>query len=213
MATQQVFGSLNSRYLTYFRDIHGAAFHLLNIINDILDAVNVDSGEVRIASRPLSVSKVLAEAKTIVLGRADQQRIDMTSCEVSNDLVVIADPVRLRQIFVNLLANAIKFTNTGGSVGIDTAPCPDNNLAITVWDTGIGIPVNQHDRIFESFHQVSSDLLNSPTEGTGLGLTISRQLAQRMGGDLTVDSEPGRGASFTVRLPRAVSGMSPDDSV
>ena len=155
----------------------------------------------------------MAEAKSIALGRAEQQKIDMNSCEVSNDWVVIADPVRLRQILVNLLANVIKFTNTGGSVGTDAVPCPDNNLTITVWDTGIGIPINQHDRIFESFHQVSSDLLNSPTEGTGLGLTISRQLAQRMGGDITVDSKPGRGTRFTVRLPGATSGVSPDNSV
>ena len=76
-------------------------------------------------------------------------------------------------------------------------------MAITIWDTGVGIPVEQHAKIFESFHQVNSNILNSPTEGTGLGLTISRQLAQRMGGEISVNSEPGRGARFTLRLPRA----------
>ena len=212
MAIQQVFGSLNSRYLVYFRDIHGAAYHLLNIINDILDAVNVDTGKVSIAPEALQVTKVLAEAKNIVLGRAEQQKIDMTACEVSDEWVVMADPVRLRQIFVNLLNNAVKFTNAGGSVGAEAEQCPGNNVAITVWDTGVGIPVEQHAKIFESFHQVSSDILNSPTEGTGLGLTISRQLAQRMGGEISVDSEPGRGARFTLRLPRAEPGATPEKS-
>jgi signal transduction histidine kinase len=75
-------------------------------------------------------------------------------------------------------------------------------VEFTVWDTGIGIPEDHHSRIFESFHQVNNGLLSNPTEGTGLGLTISRQLAQMMGGDIYVESRPGRGARFTVRLPR-----------
>jgi signal transduction histidine kinase len=75
-------------------------------------------------------------------------------------------------------------------------------VAITVWDTGIGIPSDQHEQIFESFHQVGSDLLTAPREGTGLGLSVSRQLARLMGGDLTVDSMVGKGSRFTFVLPR-----------
>ena len=87
-------------------------------------------------------------------------------------------------------------------------------IECTVWDTGIGIPEDQQERIFESFHQVDSDLLSTPSEGTGLGLTISRQLAQLMGGDITVDSAPGRGARFTVRLPRgALNDVKPAELV
>ena len=78
-----------------------------------------------------------------------------------------------------------------------------DDVEITVWDTGVGIPADQHGRIFESFHQLNSDILRAPAEGTGLGLTISRQLARLMGGEITVDSERGRGARFTVRLPKS----------
>jgi signal transduction histidine kinase len=202
MSIQQVFGSLNARYLSYFRDIHGAAYHLLNIINDILDAVNVDSAKVSISSRPTRVAEVLAQARSIVAVRAEQREIDLAAVRLDQDWVVMADPGRTRQIFVNLLSNAVKFTNPGGSVGVEARPCGTDSVEFTVWDTGIGISEDQHNRIFESFHQVNNGLLSNPTEGTGLGLTISRQLAQMMGGDIYVESLPGRGARFTVRLPR-----------
>lgn len=87
--------------------------------------------------------------------------------------------------------------------GIDVAAPDQKSVAFTVWDTGIGISEDQHHRIFESFHQVNSNILSEPSEGTCLGLTISRQLAQLMGGEISVDSLPGRSARFTVRLPNA----------
>ena len=205
MSIQQAFGSLNARYLSYFRDIHGAAYHLLNIINDILDAVNLDSAKVRVAPRAICLADVVSQAKSIVAVRAEQNEIDVSAVEISRELAVIADPWRTRQILVNLLNNAIKFTNPGGSVGIDVKATDRDTVAFTVWDTGIGIPDDQHHQIFESFHQVDSNLLNTPTEGTGLGLTISRQLAQLMGGEISVDSSPNRGARFTVSLPKAKS--------
>ncbi len=202
MSIQQVFGSLNSRYLSYFRDIHGAAYHLLSIINDILDAANIDSEKLTFKPEPMKLAKVLAEARSIVAVRAEQEQIDISAVTLPDDWTVMADPGRTRQILVNLLGNAVKFTNPGGSIGVEAHDAGHDAVAFTVWDTGIGIPPEQHEQVFESFHQVESDLLRSPTEGTGLGLSISRQLARLMGGDITVDSMPGRGARFTVRLPR-----------
>ena len=203
MSIQQAFGALNARYLTYFRDIHGAAYHLLNIINDILDTVNIDSKTVSISPRPVRLAEIVAQAKSIIAVRAEQRDIDVSAVDVAGDWIVMADPGRTRQILVNLLNNAIKFTEAGGSVGIDVRLTEGDTIAFTVWDTGIGIPEDQHERIFESFHQVKGDILCEPSEGTGLGLTISRQLAQLMGGDISVDSRPGHGSRFTVRLPRA----------
>lgn len=203
MSIQQAFGSLNARYLSYFRDIHGAAYHLLNIINDILDAVNIDSSKVSISPQAIALADIVKQARSIVAGRAEQREIDLSAANVSPDWIIMADPGRTRQILVNLLNNAIKFTNPGGSVGIDVAAPDEKSVAFTVWDTGIGISEDQHHRIFESFHQVNSNILSEPSEGTGLGLTISRQLAQLMGGEISVDSLPGRGARFTVRLPNA----------
>lgn len=205
MSIQQAFGSLNARYLSYFRDIHGAAYHLLNIINDILDAVNIDSSKISVEPRAICLSDVVAQAKSIVAVRAEQNEIDLSAVDISREWVVLADPGRTRQILVNLLNNAIKFTNAGGSVGIDVLATDAATVAFTVWDTGIGIPDDQHQQIFESFHQVDSNILSTPTEGTGLGLTISRQLAQLMGGEISVDSAPNRGSRFTVSLPRAES--------
>ena len=123
----------------------------------------------------------------------------------------MADPGRTRQILVNLLNNAIKFTGPGGSVGVDVRLSDRNDVEFTVWDTGIGIPPEEQSKIFESFHQVNSDILRAPSEGTGLGLTISKQLAQLMGGDLSVESRPDHGARFTVRLPRAEAPVPTDD--
>jgi len=213
MSIQQAFGSLNARYLSYFRDIHGAAYHLLNIINDILDAVNIDSSEVSIEPRAICLSDVVTQAKSIVAVRAEQNDIDLTAVDISREWAVLADPGRTRQILVNLLNNAIKFTNSGGSVGIDVQAVDTNTVAFTVWDTGIGIADDQQLRIFESFHQVDSNILSTPTEGTGLGLTISRQLAQLMGGEISVDSAPNRGSRFTVSLPRANSRDVVDQSL
>ncbi|MEE8445113.1 MAG: PAS domain-containing sensor histidine kinase [Alphaproteobacteria bacterium] len=203
MSVQQTFGALSPRYLSYFRDIHGAAHHLLSIITDSLDAANVDSSKISIAPAPIRLSEVLAQVRSIIAVRAEQGEVDIDAVRLPDNLVVLADPGRTRQILVNLLTNAIKFTNPGGSVGMDARAIDGDMIECTVWDTGIGIPKDQQEHIFESFHQVDSDLLSGPTEGTGLGLTISRQLAQLMGGDISVDSAPGRGARFTVRLPSA----------
>jgi len=213
MSIQQAFGSLNARYLSYFRDIHGAAYHLLNIINDILDAVNIDSSKINIEPRAICLSDVVTQAKSIVGVRAEQNEIDLTAVNISREWAALADPGRTRQILVNLLNNAIKFTNSGGSVGIDVQEIDTNTIAFTVWDTGIGIPEDQQLRIFESFHQVDSNILSTPIEGTGLGLTISRQLAQLMGGEISVDSAPNRGSRFTVSLPRANSRDVVDQSL
>ncbi len=207
MSIQQSFGALNSRYLSYFRDIHGAAYHLLNIINDILDTVNIDSATVAVSARPTRLSEVISQAKSIIAVRAEQRNVDIDAVNVSDVWTVLADPGRIRQILVNLLNNAIKFTESGGSVGIDVRLSDTNEVEFTVWDTGVGIPPEEHNQIFESFHQVNSDILSAPSQGTGLGLTISKQLAQLMGGDISVESRPGHGARFTVRLPRAEASV------
>ena len=203
MSMGEVFGPLGGRYLGYFKDIRGAAQHLLQIINDILDAVNVEASKVRVQLQPVRVATIVSEARSIVAGRAETGGIDIDAVTETEEWVVLADPGRVRQIFVNLLSNAVKFTEPGGSVGVDTRPTDSGMLDITVWDTGIGIPTDQHDKIFESFHQVAADVMTQPREGTGLGLAISHQLAHLMSGDIFIDSTPGRGSRFTVRLPLA----------
>ena len=200
ISERKMFGELDDHYLAYFRDIKGAAYHLLHIINDILDAVHLESRSLKLTTTAIDVSELIAQARSYVSVRADSNGVDLSAVDCPSGVIVEADPDRTRQIFVNLLNNAVKFTESGGSVGIDIEPHRDEYVDITVWDTGVGIPVEQQDRIFESFHQVGSGVMTTPREGTGLGLTISRQLARMMGGDITVQSRPGRGSRFAVRL-------------
>lgn len=204
MSVQQVFGSMNERYLGYFRDIRSAAHHLLHIINDILDAVHIESSEVSISTRPVPLREIMEDARSIIAVRAEQQGLDIEGVDNVDDWLVMADPGRARQIFVNLLNNAVKFTDSGGRIGVDVARGEGALLLVTVWDTGVGIPEDELDRIFESFHQVGSDIMKKPREGTGLGLTISRQLARLMGGDIIAESHRGQGSRFTVKLPIAL---------
>jgi PAS domain S-box-containing protein len=202
LASREVYGPLEGHYLGYFRDIRNAAHHLLNIINDILDAVSVEGRKVQVDAKPVVLEEVVSEAKALVTVRAEQNGIDLAEVAADPSWVVVADQGRLRQILVNLLNNAVKFTPSGGKIGVAVNALAGAKVAVTVWDTGIGIPADQHEQIFESFHQVGSDLLTAPREGTGLGLSVSRQLARLMGGDLTVDSTIGKGSRFTFVLPR-----------
>ncbi len=203
IAVQQAFGPLGDHYLSYFRDIRNAAYHLLTIINDILDAVSLEARAVHLDIAPVSLATVLDEAKALVSVRAEQDGVDLGAVVADARWTVVADAGRLRQMLVNLLNNAVKFTERDGKVGVAVEDAPDGTVAITVWDTGLGIPADQHESIFESFHQVGSDLMTAPREGTGLGLSVSRQLARMMGGDITVDSTPGQGSRFTVTLHKS----------
>jgi signal transduction histidine kinase len=124
------------------------------------------------------------------------------SCDAGEaGITVLADPEKVRQILLNLLANSVKFTNTGGRIDI-TCDADIRTVHIHVRDTGIGIPADRLETIFEPFVQVHRSLTR-PTEGTGLGLAISRDLARGMNGDLTVESTPDIGSTFTLSLPRA----------
>ena len=107
------------------------------------------------------------------------------------------------QIYVNLLTNAFKFTPADGKVGIHISDLQNGRVAVTIWDTGVGIDKEDHERIFEKFAQVTDTIYARNNDGVGLGLHISRELARRMGGDILIDSQPGKGSRFTVVLPKA----------
>ena len=135
--------------------------------------------------------------------RAEEKKLDMDQVDIDDRWTLLVDRVRARQIFVNLFSNAIKFSPEGGKIGIDITETPDNMLALTVWDTGFGIPEDQHERVFEQFFQGEGDILSRREEGTGLGLSVSLYLAGLMDGDITLESKLGEGSRFTVTLPLA----------
>jgi PAS domain S-box-containing protein len=204
--SMQVFGPMEDRYQQYSQDIVGAARHLLALINDILDQAAMESGHVRVDTRQVSLGSVIEEAVALVRLRAETKGLDLELDIGEEDRAIDVDPKRAKQILVNLLSNAVKFTPEGGRIGLDTKPADQGFVAVTIWDTGIGIPTSDHAKVFERFEQVTDDEYARQQEGTGLGLAISRDLARMMGGDIELDSSIGSGSRFTVTFPLAKDG-------
>jgi PAS domain S-box-containing protein len=182
--------------------------HLLSVINEVLNYARLESGAVTYDVRPTVVAEVIASAVTLVEPQRAAKRLalDVRLPEPAGRsmLHVLADHDKLQQVLLNLLSNAVKFTPEGGRVTVEFQPEPNARgmTELRVIDTGVGIPADKLEAIFEPFVQVGRSL-NSPGEGTGLGLAISRDLARGMGGDLTVESAPGVGSTFTLALPCA----------
>jgi PAS domain S-box-containing protein len=176
------------------RRIQTSQRHLLGLINEVLNYAKLETGTVHYDVGDIPLREVLASAESLVAPQARARGLA---------LVVLdgADAEKLRQILVNLLSNAVKFTDPGGRIEVSSL-CRDGRVHVRVRDTGIGIPAEKLDAIFDPFVQVRADLTRTH-EGTGLGLAISRDLARGMGGELSVESEPGAGSTFTVTLPAA----------
>jgi signal transduction histidine kinase len=196
---------LDSEQRDYLDTAKESADSLLTVINDILDFSKIEAGQLQLEMLSFSLRDSLALTMKPLAHRAQQKGLRLT-LQFDPRVVdrVTSDPVRLRQILVNLVGNAVKFTSSGGvTVSVQSESQTDGQMIVrfTVQDTGIGIPLDKQKEIFSSFTQAD----NSTTRtygGTGLGLTISRQLTELLGGRIWVDSEPGKGSSFhfTARL-------------
>jgi PAS domain S-box-containing protein len=196
-----VHGGLGQPQHDDLRRIDRSAKHLLGLINDILNFAKVEAGHVEYHVTSVDLSGVLARVEELITPQARQKQIGYSVNNECGSVRVRADADKLLQIYVNLLSNAVRFTPEQGRIAVACA-VHDGRVETTVSDTGPGIPAEKLDAIFEPFVQVDRSY-TSAGEGTGLGLSISRELARGMGGDLTVKSEPGKGANFTVSLPRA----------
>jgi signal transduction histidine kinase len=184
--------------------ITGAARYLLGLINDILNFTRLEAGQIELAVGPVLLSSVVDRARDLVAQAFTEKGLRL-DCEPMPDGVLIdADAERTQQILLNLLTNAIKFTPQGGSVSLAT-DADETMVHIHVRDTGCGIPVSQHERIFEPFVQLGRAISDGGRAGVGLGLAISRDLARRMKGDLIVRSRDGTGSDFVLSLPRPTS--------
>jgi signal transduction histidine kinase len=181
--------------------VHRAGTHLLGLINQVLDLSKIEAGKLELNPESVSVAPLVEE----VIGTAGQlaeQNKNRLVVDCQDDLAPItADPMRLRQILLNLLSNACKFTRQG-EVALRVRRVVDGGdwVEFAVSDTGIGMTTEQLGRLFEEFSQAEASTARH-YGGTGLGLAITRKLARMMGGDVTVASEPGKGSVFTVRLP------------
>jgi signal transduction histidine kinase len=184
--------------------------HLLGLINDVLNYARLEAGRVEYDVRPVRAADVVRAVVPLVEPQVAAKGLELELAIGDADCVVLADAEKLAQVLLNLLSNAVKFTPARGADGAPgrvtvelTGRAGTPDLAyLRVRDTGVGIPREKHEVIFEPFVQISSGLTRT-SEGTGLGLAISRDLARGMGGDLRVRSAPGAGAAFTVALRRA----------
>ena len=180
---------------------------LLTIINDILDFSKIEAGMLTIESIPCDLKTTVLESVRPLSLRAEEKQLRLR-CDISPELpaTFIADPVRLRQIIVNLVGNAIKFTERGEvvvNVSWQENRIERNMLQFSIRDTGIGIPPERIRHIFDAFTQADNSITRK-YGGTGLGLSITRRLVELMGGQLTVDSQPGTGSCFRFTLPARV---------
>jgi signal transduction histidine kinase len=202
----QRFGPNLERYSEYASYILKAGNHLLNILNDILDISRLEGDLVAIDLAPVPLDDIVGEALSLVRMRAEQRQLELMPGRSPPDCALMVDQTRAIQIVVNLLGNAVKFTPTGGKIGIDVemrGPMVD----VTVWDTGPGIPPEKQEAIFAPFVQIHDSSYSRPHEGVGLGLSISRHLARLMKGTLRVENGASGGARFTVSLPRAMPAV------
>ena len=175
--------------------------HLLSLINDILNFAKIEAGHVDLDLRPLPVRELLEAVEPLVAPQLQAKAIRYIDAARACDAIVLADAEKARQVLLNSLSNAVKFTPAGGRIAI-ACEVDDRAARVAVTDSGIGIPEEKLAAVFEPFVQVERHF-TSPHEGTGLGLAISRDLARRMGGDLEVVSAAGAGATFTLVLPLA----------
>jgi len=195
---QRLFGPINEKQEEYLDDILSSGNHLLSLINDVLDLSKVEAGQVELEVASLSLREALERGVVMVREPATKHGVRL-SLELAPGVdLVEGDERRLRQVIFNLLSNAVKFTPEGGEVVVATAS-RDHEVLISVTDTGPGIPLEDHERIFEEFQQ--TDVGVRQREGTGLGLALSKRLVELHGGHIWVESEPEHGSRFVFTLP------------
>jgi CheY-like chemotaxis protein len=195
---QRMYGEINERQEDYLHDILDSGRHLLELLNDILDLSKVEAGRMELENTTFQVREALEYGLSQVRERALAHDIALR-LEVGPGVgEVEADALRFKQVVLNLLSNAVKFTGDGGQVMVSASRDGDE-LQIAVSDTGVGVPIQDHERIFESFQQ--SGRSSSQSEGTGLGLTLCRRIVELFGGHLWLDSEVGKGSTFAFTIP------------
>jgi len=179
--------------------IMNAGRHLLNLINEILDIARVESGRLQFSPEPVSVEHAVDEAIGLVQPLAAERKIKIERTDLTDSSPsVLADRQRLKQVLINLLANAVKYNRDAGRVIVDLVPQPDERFRISISDEGSGIPADKRDRLFSPFDRLGAELTAS--EGTGLGLVLSKRLVEAMGGTIG-ESAPASGSCFWIEFP------------
>jgi len=201
---EKLFGELNEKQAEYTEDILTSGQHLLSLINEILDLSKVEAGRMELELSAFDLPLAIDNTRTFVRERAVKHGITL-DVDVDERLgEYVGDERKIKQILLNLLSNAVKFTPEGGRISI-IANKTENGAEISVSDTGIGIPLAEQPTIFEEFRQVGGDYAHKK-EGTGLGLTLAKKFVELHGGKIWVESEQGKGSTFTFTLPITAMG-------
>lgn len=203
--TMKLFGNLSEKYTGYADDILKSGQHLLSLIDTMLETAQLEGGEVSLNLQTIDIAGLIEQAVSIVHLRAGAKNLDLGKAAVPPAWLVRADPLLATQILVNLLSNAVKFTEENGAIGIEIKADVHGGVpvaAITVWDTGIGISPDLQNRIFDKFVRGdNARAYDDVGQGIGLGLHISKRLAELMQGGIRLQSVPGKGSRFTLELP------------
>ncbi len=204
---QRMFGELNARQAEYVRDIAGSGRHLLDLVNEILDLSKVEAGRMELEPVEFALGDAIRAALLFVRERAAVHGIELAA-DLPEDLgTVTADERKMRQVLLNLLSNAVKFTPNGGLIAV-SARRSDGEIQVSVRDSGIGIAPEDQPKVFEEFQQVGKPSDRS-REGTGLGLTLAKRFIELHGGRIWLESELGRGTTFTFALPIGRTAAAP----
>jgi GAF domain-containing protein len=208
---ERMFGELNEKQADYLHDIQTSAHHLLALINNILDLSKIEAGRMELYLEEFDVAALVHDAEVVARPLAEKHNNAFTVVCPDDIGSMTADQTKLRQALLNLLSNAAKFTERGQITLTAERTTEDGAdwLMLAVADTGIGMTAEQQARLFEAFAQAEAST-QARYGGTGLGLALSREFCRLMGGDITVQSAPGEGSTFTMRLPATVTAMPPD---
>jgi two-component system cell cycle sensor histidine kinase PleC len=191
------------KYREYAKDIRTSASHLLDLVDDLLDISAIESGNLNLQRTAIELQPILDDCLRIVSGKAGEKDIELRSLDLPDTALALVDQRTVRQIFLNLLTNAVTFTPEGGVVTLLFADSA-TTLEVAIKDTGPGIPTDDLERVASPFPPIESDPYTSE-RGWGMGLVIAHSLARLNGGGITIDSEPGEGTTVTVSLPRPSS--------
>lgn len=194
-------GSLNDKQKRYLQHIREDSRHLLGLINDVLDLSRIEAGAISLRIEHISLADAVSDAVNSIRPNAAMKSLALESHDIFKGLVAV-DPMRLKEVFYNLLGNAVKFTPEGGKITVQ-AEEDGRFVRVTIADTGIGIPADQLELIFEKFYQVGY-ATSGVREGTGLGLAICKRLIEMHGGSIGIESEPGSGSRFYFTVPKVM---------
>ncbi len=204
MIQSELFGPAGSpKYIEYADDIKQSGMHLLQLINELLDVSRIEAGHLTLSLEDLDLAHTIRACLHMLEAKAKKRQVFLSADIIENSPFLRGDQIRMKQIFVNLIDNAIKFTPAGGSVRVSASVLPDGAAIIIVADTGVGISSDDLMKVCEIYGQATNSLTRAH-EGAGLGLPLAKALCERHGGTLEIASEVGRGTTVTVIFPASV---------